>query len=66
MNAAHNWKNVAFIWGGQLGNLQHPDMYDSILAKWETLEPLNYVIFSNDLHCKVLLSVILKLNFALE
>ena len=34
MNAAHNGKNAAFIQGGQLGNLQHPDIYDSISGKW--------------------------------
>ena len=39
MNAACDWKNAVFIRGGQLGKSQHPDIYDSISVKWETLEP---------------------------
>ena len=49
MNAAHNWKNVAFIRGSQLPlviyNIQ---TFMICLSKIrETLEPLNYIIFSN-------------------
>ena len=34
----------------QLGNLHHPDIYDNYLSEIrETLEPLNYIIFTNDL-----------------
>ena len=34
----------------QLGNLHHPDIYDFYLSEIrETLEPLHYIIFTNDL-----------------
>ena len=33
----------------QLGNLHHPDIHDSISKIREKLEPLNYIIFTNDL-----------------
>ena len=34
----------------QLGNLHHPDIYDFYLSEIrETLKPLNYIIFTNDL-----------------